>query len=91
MNVLVVVNSTNQDLELGAALEGVLVTKKWKVVDAVPFSYSKKYNATLSEAEILKLAKDDLKAAIVESEWPNVTYLICLSDKPTKKVTIKLT
>jgi hypothetical protein len=89
MNALVNVSSTNQDLSLAGALESVLVAKKWKVIDNLPLCYSKKFKADLGEAEIIKQVKADLKAAIVQTDWANVTYLLTLSENAPKKISVK--
>jgi hypothetical protein len=84
MQILLVVNSSNQDQGLGVAFEAAIKEKKWQPVSTIPFTYSKSSGRLSETTDILKMVKADVNYAVLEAEWEKVDYLVQISDSKSR-------
>ncbi|MCC3157786.1 hypothetical protein LJ737_11100 [Hymenobacter sp. 15J16-1T3B] len=81
MNVLIVINDTNQDTSLGGVFVREMEQRDWRVIDEVPTAYQKE-SADASEAELVAAAQKDVEDAVYATDWNDLAYVVLVASKP---------
>ena len=81
MNLLVVINSKGQDIELGIEIDRVMNTHFWTPVKDFDFTYTKEVeNKDIDD--LISGIKDDVETAITQAEWEKASYLFKIGGYP---------
>lgn len=81
MNLLVIINSKGQDIELGIEIDRVMSAHFWTPVRDFNFTYTKEVeNEDIDD--LTSGIKDDVETATTQAEWENVSYLFKIGGYP---------
>ena len=88
MKTLIIINDSNQDLDLKVAFDAAITNLGWEMVKSFETSYIKKFDAT-DDKEIERLVKQDVDSAIVDAEWQDLKFILAILKDTYKVITLK--
>ena len=83
MELLVIIDSFNQDPNLGGSIESMMTEKGWAPNDGFTSAFTKTAEHHSVE-ELEKKIKGDVDAATFESEWKNAKYIYIIGEHKPK-------
>jgi len=81
IKLLLILDTSNQDIQLGEEIDAVLLGKGWSVEYRFTYAYTRTISREQATTDLASLIIADVESAVLQAEWPHVRYLYAVGDK----------